>query len=108
MSEVEKLSYERHLDALRIQNDVISNAKAEGWDEGLAQGYEDGYDSGYEKGVKQGMEKGVQQGMERGIVQGVKSHAVEMARLMLIHGEPLEKIMLYAGLSQEEIELLKP
>lgn len=46
--------------------------------------------------------------MERGIVQGVKSHAVEMARLMLIHGEPLEKIMLYAGLSQEEIELLKP
>lgn len=139
MSEAEKLSYEKHLDALRIQNDVISNAKAEGWDEGIAQGYEEGYDSGYEKGVEQGvqdgiqqgmergiqqgmergiqqgMERGIQQGMERGIQQGIEQgmqkgsfeKAIQIAIVMLEQGEPIEKVMMYSGLSRAEIESVK-
>ena len=38
MTRQEKLDYERHLDAIMIQNDVIDTAKAEGRAEGRAEG----------------------------------------------------------------------
>ncbi|MBP5456521.1 MAG: Rpn family recombination-promoting nuclease/putative transposase [Paludibacteraceae bacterium] len=75
MSDKERAAYEYHLDALRIQNDVLSNSLEEGREEGRA--------------------------------EGTHSHAVQVAKLMLKHGEPLEKVMLYSGLTQMEIDELK-
>ena len=42
MTRQEKLDYERHLDAIMIQNDVIDTAKAEGRAEGRAEGMTEG------------------------------------------------------------------
>ena len=52
MTPEERSAYEHHLDNLRIQNDVLDTARAEGWEEGL------------EKGMAEGMEKGMAEGME--------------------------------------------
>ncbi|MBR4841134.1 MAG: Rpn family recombination-promoting nuclease/putative transposase [Paludibacteraceae bacterium] len=70
MSDKEKSSYEHHLDAVRIQNDVLATSR------------------------------------EDGMAQGFHNHSIEVAKLMLKNGESMEKIKLYSGLSQEEIESL--
>lgn len=42
--------------------------------------------------------------IKKGLRQGIDQNKRETALLMLQHGEPLEKIMLYSGLSKEQIE----
>ena len=42
MNKADKLAYDRHLDALMIQNDVLSTAKLEGLEEGRVEGREEG------------------------------------------------------------------
>ena len=42
MDKAEKLAYDRHIDAVMIQNDVLSTAKLEGHEEGHQLGLEEG------------------------------------------------------------------
>ena len=42
MNKADKLAYDRHLDALMIQNDVLNTAKLEGLEEGRVEGREEG------------------------------------------------------------------
>ncbi|MDE7434459.1 MAG: O-antigen ligase family protein [Lachnospiraceae bacterium] len=51
-----------------------------------------------------GKEIGIELGKEIGVGLGEKARAVETAQTMLEQQEPLEKIVLYTGLSREEIE----
>jgi len=44
--------------------------------------------------------------LEQGIGQGINQKALDVARLMLQNNEPLDKIMLYTGLSKGEIAQL--
>ncbi|MCQ2195775.1 MAG: Rpn family recombination-promoting nuclease/putative transposase [Paludibacteraceae bacterium] len=59
-----------------------------------------------EHGYKRGVEDGIELGIEKGIPQGSHLHAIEVAQKMLQHNKPIEEIILFSGLSKEEIEAL--
>ena len=66
MTADERLAYERHLDNIRIQNDVINTAKNDGFAEGEEQGFAKGEELGFAKGQEQGFAKGQEQGFAKG------------------------------------------
>lgn len=78
MTPEEKSAYERHLDAIRIQNDVLSNAREEGWEEGL----------------------------EKGIEKGIASEAIRYATELKKMGIPIEKIEELTHIDQNVIKTL--
>ena len=53
--------------------------------------------------IKEGMEKGLEKGMEKGLEKG----KIELAKEMLLDGEPLEKIKKYSKLTEEKIEEIR-
>ena len=54
MPREEQISYDRHLDAIMIQNDVISTAQKEGKAEGRAEGIAEGRAEGRAQGIAEG------------------------------------------------------
>jgi len=54
-------------------------------------------------GLKAEYKRGEEKGIEQGIEQGEKQKAVEMAKLMFLDHESIEKIMKYTNLTKEEI-----
>ena len=83
MTPTERAAYDRHVDAIMIQNDVLGTAKLEGRIEGRVEGKAEGLIEGEEKGV------------------------VKVARNMKKLGIPLDSIVLSTGLTIEEIEWYK-
>ena len=61
-------------------------------------GYDDGYDNGYDDGKEEGKAEGLE--------EGARTKEIEIAQIMLKTKEPLEKIVKYTGLSEEEINNL--
>ena len=57
----------------------------------------------YARGVDVGKEEGIKQGIE----QGQKDKQIEIAKKMLEENENIEKILLYTGLSKEELKKIK-
>ena len=51
MNDADRLAYDKHIDSVMIQNDVLESAR----DEGLAQGMAQGMAQGIEKGMAQGI-----------------------------------------------------
>ena len=87
MSDEERHAYDEHLNAVMIQNDVLTSAKAEGLAEGHA------------KGLEEGMEKGLVKGMEKGQDKERRKNARSMKEL----GIAIEIIERVTGLSKDEI-----
>ncbi|MEM7532531.1 MAG: PD-(D/E)XK nuclease family transposase [Chloroflexota bacterium] len=52
------------------------------------------------------LESAKEDGRTEGIEEGQQKNQQEVARQMLMHGEPLDKILLYSGLSEDEIHAL--
>ena len=90
MSPQERLAYDRHIDAIMIQNDVIDTAKWEGQLEGKAEG------------LAEGEAKGLAKGKVEGLAEGMRQVAVNMKRL----GMDMESIINCTGLTEEEIASL--
>ena len=90
MSPQERLAYDRHIDAIMIQNDVIDTAKWEGQLEGKAEG------------LAEGEAKGLAKGKAEGLAEGMRQVAVNMKRL----GMDMESIINCTGLTEEEIASL--
>ena len=90
MSPEERYAYDEHLNAIMIQNDVLSTAKFEGREEGLAEG------------LAEGREEGLIEGREKGRVE----ERLETARRMRSDGLSMEMVVRYTGLSEEEINNL--
>ena len=86
MSPQERLAYDRHLDAVMIQNDVIDTAKWEGQLEGEAKG----------------KAEGLVEGEAKGLAEGMRQVAVNMKRL----GIDMKSIINCTGLTEEEIASL--
>ena len=86
MTSEERADYERHLDNLRIQNDVLDTARTEGWEEGL--------------------EKGMANGRAEGMEKGIEENRRENARRMKADGMPDELIAKYTGLTSEQVSAL--
>lgn len=94
MDKADKLAYDRHLDALMIQNDVLSTAKLEGLEEGREEGRQEGLEEGREEGLKEGIEKGRQE------------EKIATARNLKSLNFSTDIIVQATGLSVEEIERL--
>ncbi|MDE5813306.1 MAG: Rpn family recombination-promoting nuclease/putative transposase [Muribaculaceae bacterium] len=54
MTKAEREAYNRHLDNIMVQNDVLDTARAEGWDEGHAEGRAKGRAEGRTEGLLEG------------------------------------------------------
>ena len=52
-------------------------------------------------------QQGLEQGLQKGLQKGEKNKAIEIAKEMLKDGEPLEKVMKYSKLTEDEIIKLK-
>ena len=91
MSEQERRAYERHMDNIRIQWDVLTTAHGEGWDEGRAEG----------------KAEGLAEGRGKGIQEGIEQEKKETAKKLLEKGIPVETIMTCTGLSLTEIQQLQ-
>jgi len=82
MDETERAAYDRHVDAIMIQNDVLGTAKLEGRLEGRLEGKAEGLIEGEEKGV------------------------FKVARNMKKMGMSLNVIVSLTGLSKEDVETI--
>lgn len=90
MNKAEQLAYDEHINAIMIQNDVLSTAAMEGRQEGLAEGRQEG------------LAEGRQEGLAEGRMEEKQANARRMKTLNL----PVETICQVTGLSAGEIENL--
>ena len=90
MNKAEQLAYDEHINAIMIQNDVLSTAAMEGRQEGLAEGRQEG------------LAEGRQEGLAEGRMEEKQANARRMKALIL----PVETICQVTGLSAGEIENL--
>lgn len=86
MTPEERQAYDRHMDNIMIQNDVLSASREEGLAEGIAEG----------------IAKGEAKGIAKGIAKGQRLIAANMKK----QGLSIEMIAQYTGMSIEEIGLL--
>lgn len=98
MSKAEQHAYFEHLNAIMIQNDVLTSAKEEGLQEGIQQGVQ--------QGIQQGIQQGMQQGREIGREEGIQEERIKTAANLKKLGIEASLIAQATGLSQEEIENL--
>jgi predicted transposase YdaD len=63
-------------------------------------------DTSFDEGRAEGKAEGLEDGLEKGRTEGEVRRNLEIALQMKQLGEPGEKIMLYTGLTQAEIEKL--
>ena len=82
MSNAERHAYDEHVNAIMIQNDVLGNARLEGHAEGRAEGREEGR------------------------AEGKTEEKNAIALKMRQAGLPIEQIMQFTGLSEENIKSL--
>ena len=91
MSRADQLAYERHLDAIMVQNDSFDAARLEGRAEGL----------------EMGRLEGRTEGMEIGRTEGAQGKALEIAKKMKAAGMSDSDIANMTGLSVQEISDLR-
>ena len=99
MTDSERAAYNRHIENLRIQWDVLTTAHGEGWDEGKEEGREEGRKEGKAEGLAEGLAEGRTEGRTEGIII--------TARNMIAKGIALDIISQCTGLTINEIERLK-
>ena len=90
MSDAERRAYDRHLDNIMVQNDILETKMIEGREQGL------------EEGRALGLEQGLQQGLQQGLEQG----KTEVAKKLLALGTDISIVCQATGMSEEEINNL--
>lgn len=90
----------------RLRAEAVKLASQKSLEKGLKQGKREGKLEGLAEGKKEGMVEGRRAGMLEGKFEGMLEKEKEIVREMKKEGEPVEKIMRYTSLSQEEIEKL--
>ena len=110
MSDADRRAYDRHLDNIMVQNDILETKMIEGMEKGLEKGLEKGMAEGMEKGMAEGMEKGMAEGMEKGRAEGMEKGRAEgraeVAKRLLALGTDISIICQATGMSEEEISQL--
>ncbi|WP_303181292.1 Rpn family recombination-promoting nuclease/putative transposase [uncultured Butyricimonas sp.] len=94
MDAAEREAYDRHIDAIMIQNDVLNTAKLEGLTEGFTEGR------------AKGLAEGRTEGLAEGLAEGEMRERIKMAGQALKMGMSVEDIAKLTGLTREEIEKL--
>lgn len=118
MNDADRLAYDKHIDSVMIQNDVLESARDEGLAQGMAQGIEKGIAQGIEKGMAQGIEKGMAQGIEKGIAQGIEKgiakgieqgaqrEKIALAKKFIAKGLSIPEISEITNLSTKDLQEL--
>ena len=94
MTPAERAAYDRHVNNIMIQNDVLETKVLEGLQQGR------------EEGLQQGREEGLQQGREEGREEGRAEERLTNARKMKAKGISVAVIAEITGLAAEDIERL--
>jgi len=102
MNKAEQLAYDEHINAIMIQNDVLSTAAMEGRQEGRQEGLAEGRQEGLAEGRQESLAEGRQEGLAEGRMEEKQANARRMKALNL----PVETICQVTGLSAGEIESL--
>lgn len=89
-----------------VMIDRIKKQEAELRKEAVKIAREKGEKTGIKKGEKIGIEKGKIEGIAEGEKLGIKKEKLEMAKQMKANNEPIEKIILYTGLTKADIQRL--
>ena len=98
MSDQERHAYDAHLDAMLIENDVLSTARREGLydgrQEGLAEGIEIGRAEGREEGRAEGLKEGEAKRIEemRSAAQNLKARGIDPLVISQALGLSIEEI----------------
>lgn len=87
MTKEERLAYDRHIDNIMVQNDVLDTAREEGRDEGLAEGRAEG--------------------RAEGIAEGRAEEKSEIAKNLISLGLSDEAIIQSTGISAEQLQSLR-
>ena len=95
MAPAERYAYDEHLNAIMIQNDVLSTAKLAGLTEGRSKGLAEGRAEGRAEGLAEGRAEGLAEGRAEGILS--------TARNLKAMGLSMEDISSATGLSKEDI-----
>ncbi len=90
MNKAERQAYDRHIDNIMVQNDVLDTAKMEGIEEGRAEG----------------RAQGRAEGREEGRAEGRAEEKRALAQAMKAEGLPAATIARISGLSEDEVKKL--
>lgn len=90
MNKSERVAYDKHIDAIMVQNDVLDTAKMEGRAEGRAEG------------LVEGRAEGLAEGRAEGILEEKKATALKMKEM----GIPVGTICQITGLPEDEVNKL--
>lgn len=111
MTKAERQAYDKHIDNIMIQNDVIDTAQIEGHAlghaEGKAEGRAEGLAEGRVEGRAEGLAEGRAEGHAEGLAEGMTKRELEIASNLKKMGMPTAQIMLATGLSEKEISELQ-
>ena len=122
MAPEERRAYDRHIDNIMVQNDVMDTAHEEGYAagvaegrkagmaegkaEGKAEGRAEGRAEGIVEGRAEGIAEGIAEGMAKGMAKGLTEGKIEIAKALKKDGMSNELIAKYTGLSAQEINEL--
>lgn len=98
MNKAERQAYDRHIDNIMVQNDVLDTAKMEGIEEGRAEGRA--------QGRAEGREEGREEGRAEGRAESRAEEKRALAQAMKAEGLPAATIALISGLSEDEVKKL--
>jgi len=116
MTPQEQKMYDRHIDAIMVQNDVLSTAQKEGFAEGhyagMKKGLADGHAKGLAKGLAEGraegraegLAEGLEEGFAKGEAVGASNEKLAIAKKMKSMGIAKEQISLATGLTENQID----
>ena len=104
MDRAEQLAYDEHINAVMIQNDVLSTAAEEGREEGRQEGRQEGWQKGVQEGWQKGVQEGREEGREEGKEKGREERNIENARTMKSLNISSEIIHQVTGLPIKDIE----
>ena len=102
MTPEERLTYDRHMENIMIQNDVLSASREEGLAEGREEGREEGLAEGREDGLAEGRKEGREEGREEGKLESQRQIAANLKK----QGFSAQVIAECTGLSPDEIKIL--
>ena len=60
-----------------------------------------------EGGFRRGFDEGLEKGKADGKVEGKEEQSIATAKLMLADNKPMEEIVRYSGLTEEQIEAMR-
>ncbi len=115
MNDDERRAYDRHIDNIMVENDILETKVIEGLEqgrrEGRKEGLEEGRKEGLEEGRKEGLGQGRAEGMEQGRAEGMEQGRAEgihaIAAKMKEHGMAASVIAAMTGLKEDEINQLQ-